>query len=260
MLLWTADKLCSPSYHHFGESFEGWAYRNGLLRQLHELERLKFLESCAPPVKTKRLIKRLHRLTEKGRIQALEGRDPMQCWNRPWDGHWRIVLYDFPEITAANRQQFRRFLKGHGFGKLQKSVWVTPYPIKMDHPLLNQVNASALDVGLLLNLESMPATKVINRAIVQKAWNFKKINQIYEDHRSILDELPVCHSYDAADFKRMRDWGNRERAAWKDAIMADPLLPDILLPPGYLGKRLWKKRIKVLNQAGEIIRLFPHQA
>ncbi len=39
-----ADALFYPSYRHAYESFEGWADRNGLLRQMQRLEAEAYLE------------------------------------------------------------------------------------------------------------------------------------------------------------------------------------------------------------------------
>src|SRR5205085_9488548 len=90
-LLWTCETFMRPSWRNMGESFEGWAYRKGLLRQLQRLEKQQWVESqpntCGD---------RLYRLTDAGCLQALGGRDPKRLWARPWDGRWRLVLYDVP--------------------------------------------------------------------------------------------------------------------------------------------------------------------
>lgn len=46
-----------------------------------------------------------------------------------WDGYWRIVIFDIPNKLSIMRTALRDLLKGIGFQKLQKSVWIYPYKI-----------------------------------------------------------------------------------------------------------------------------------
>src|SRR5687768_9753700 len=104
-----------------GESFEGWAYRKGLRRELERLEYRAWLERT-PAGKGLRAAERICRLTERGRLVVLGGRDPEAYWNRPWDGTWRLLVFDLPQEKASARKYLRSFLKQSQFGMLQKSV------------------------------------------------------------------------------------------------------------------------------------------
>jgi len=44
-----------------------------------------------------------------------------------------------------------------------------------------------------------------------------------------------------------------ERIAWQEAVSADPLLPEELLPAGYLGQTAWRERIRRFVQASGLI-------
>ena len=44
-----------------------------------------------------------------------------------WDGRWRLVIFDIPEVNRKQRNLLRRELQGQGFVKVQHSVWVYPY-------------------------------------------------------------------------------------------------------------------------------------
>ena len=48
VLLWTCDRLARPTFRNLTDSFEGWAYNNGLKRQLDVLERMQLIEKKAP--------------------------------------------------------------------------------------------------------------------------------------------------------------------------------------------------------------------
>src|SRR5688572_29838820 len=117
--------LTRPTFRNLTDSYEGWAYRNGLMRQLDRLEKEKFLERMGQGPD-----QRLYRQTQHGRVHALGGRDPEACWARKWDGFWRLVIFDIPAAHTNTRFALHRYLRSHGFGCLQKSVWVTPHPLK----------------------------------------------------------------------------------------------------------------------------------
>jgi len=72
----------------------------------------------------------------------------------------------------------------------------------------------------------------------------------------ILGERPVGALGNEAAAKALRSWAVAEREAWLDAVTHDPLLPERILPPGYLGQRAWRQRIKVLREAGRQLRAF----
>lgn len=47
---------------------------------------------------------------------------------RPWDGIWRLVVFDIPNDYNRARHTLRARLKFLGFQMIQKSVFVIPYP------------------------------------------------------------------------------------------------------------------------------------
>lgn len=79
-------------------------------------------------------------LTEQGKEKAgkyliddLEIKKP-----RKWDGKWRIIIFDIPNITTIKRDAFRGKLKELGFSQLQRSVWIHPYNCKEEINLLRE--------------------------------------------------------------------------------------------------------------------------
>lgn len=63
----------------------------------------------------------LVKLTKLGK-QSL---DDLNLDDRPWDGKWRMVIFDIPETQRGVRDLFRRRLKDWGFKNFQQSVWIT---------------------------------------------------------------------------------------------------------------------------------------
>jgi hypothetical protein len=51
---------------------------------------------------------------------------------REWDGKWRVLIFDIPEIIRAARDVFRNKIQELQFYNLQKSVYVTPKPCEKE--------------------------------------------------------------------------------------------------------------------------------
>ena len=69
------------------------------------------------------------RLTTKGgkRVRTLALEELVVKKPLRWDGRWRIVIFDIPNVLSAARSAMRETLKDLGMLQLQKSVWVYPY-------------------------------------------------------------------------------------------------------------------------------------
>jgi len=74
--------------------------------------------------------KRFVKLTKKGKVRALLLK-LCQDFKRSqvWDGKWRGIIWDIPEKSSKERDKIRRLVKVLGFYPLQKSVFITPYPL-----------------------------------------------------------------------------------------------------------------------------------
>ena len=57
---------------------------------------------------------------------------------KKWDGKWRIVIFDIPDITRLTREALRGKLIEFGFYKLQQSIWVFPYECCKEVKFLRQ--------------------------------------------------------------------------------------------------------------------------
>lgn len=248
VLLWGAETLARPTFRNMTESFEGWAYRTGMLRHLHSLERRKFIERRSD--KPGNSVQRIYRLTEIGRIAALGGRDPEQRWDRHWDGVWRMITFDVPENQNTARVRLRRYLKDRGFGYLQQSVWITPDPLEDE---LRNLSREGEDVETLLTWEAHPCSGERDASIVSGSWDFERIRQMHEDCLRLLNNPPWGKSGKARDADELRKWASEERAAWEALLAIDPFLPGRLLPKGYLGRKVWRLRSAVLREAGSAV-------
>jgi phenylacetic acid degradation operon negative regulatory protein len=248
MLCWTCEIITHPTFRNLTDSFEGWAYRNGFLRQLQRLEKRQMIEKQSNDNRN-----RLYRLTQAGRIHALGGCDPEASWNRSWDGRWRLVLFDVPESCRARRNQLRRYLKSRGFGYLQNSAWITPDPVKDQRTLLA---GGLVDVESMIFLDARPSAGETDAEIVSGAWDFVEVNRRYTQYREVLRHRPRRQLNDTTGAKTLHRWLRTERDAWQSAMNYDPLLPACLLPPDYAGRVAWRERLKAMAEAGRQMRAF----
>jgi DNA-binding transcriptional regulator PaaX len=48
---------------------------------------------------------------------------------KPWDGKWRLVIFDIPEKERRIRSLIRSKLRELGLAPIQRSVWISPLPL-----------------------------------------------------------------------------------------------------------------------------------
>jgi CRISPR-associated endonuclease Cas2 len=91
------------------------------------------------------------RLTKKGKERALKYKLEDMEIKKPkkWDGKWRIVIFDIPEKKKLARNVLRDKLKELGFERVQKSVFVHPYPCRDEIDFIKEVYEIAPYVQLV---------------------------------------------------------------------------------------------------------------
>ncbi len=238
-LLWGVNIVARPTFHSMNESFEGWSWRNGLLRRVQRLEQEGLVSV------DERLGEKIITLTQKGRLLALGGFDPVVFWNSEWDGKWRIISFDLPESKRKLRHALRLTLRNQNFGCLQRSIWITP------HHLENKLREKGIELknhkGFAI-MEGIFLGGADNKSIVESAWNFDHINNLYSRHRAILQESRSSECKEEI----FNEWAKRELNLWREVIHMDPFLPRQLLPRGYQGIKGWELRMKVLGNLKKV--------
>jgi DNA-binding transcriptional regulator PaaX len=231
------EMMIRPSWRTMDSTFESWAYGNGLLRQIQRLEAQALLESKIDPESGARLM----RLTEKGAAACHLDSNPEARWNREWDGRWRMVIFDVPEADRKLRGRIRRRLFSERFGCLQQSVWISPSPL--DH-MIDELRGIKVDGGSLTLMEGSPVAGETPGDLVKSAWDFEPIDRSWSE---LSDHLDVGKKItgERSD-KILVEWLEKERRLARRCLSLDPLLPGVLLPEGYMGRKVWKKRGEVL--------------
>jgi DNA-binding transcriptional regulator PaaX len=148
-------------------------------------------------------------------------------------------MFDLPARSHQLRVKLWRWLRSQRFGLLQRSLWITPDPI---NEALLPLSRQKLMPKTAVVVEGQPVAPASNADFVKTAWDFAAIN---EGYRAALDQ--AAHGLKLAakpDTKssELRQWLALERAAWVKAVGQDPLLPEALLPSGYLGSEAWARR------------------
>lgn len=243
--MWLAEKMMRPTIRVALTSFDDWAAKDGLWREIRRLEAENLVEM---ETGSGHRLDRVIRLTEEGRKFALGGVLPPDLWNRGWDGRWRLVFFDVPEKARGTRGRLRAWLAGARFGALQKSVWITPDPLdNLAAPLRKEVE----DCGVLTAFEGHPCFGESPEAIVRTSWNFDAVADAYQKWRLHADGLDkVAKSKGTGSLVK---WGDQERVLWADCMRIDPLLPRELWPAAYSGEASWKLRMDLLSRAARLL-------
>lgn len=91
---------------------------------------IKYLESLGQIKLSSKNDQIFIKLTKKGKLQALLLRMENDFARvRKWDGKWRVIIWDIPESSRKQRNRMRYAVKDLGFYQLQKSVFITPFPL-----------------------------------------------------------------------------------------------------------------------------------
>ncbi|OGC93203.1 CRISPR-associated endonuclease Cas2 [Candidatus Amesbacteria bacterium RIFCSPHIGHO2_02_FULL_47_9] len=81
------------------------------------------------------------RISDKGKTEVLKYRLAELELKAPvsWDKKWRIVMFDVAEVERRRRDELRKWLLKLGLKQIQKSVWVSPYPLDKEVRFLREV-------------------------------------------------------------------------------------------------------------------------
>lgn len=112
-----------------------------LLKKLDKRQRERELRRVLHYMKSKDLIRYDPRDYEHGIVLTEAGRQRLKRKDfaglsiprpRHWDHKWRLVFFDIPETERLKRNSFNLKLKQLGFQQLQISIWVHPFPCRVE--------------------------------------------------------------------------------------------------------------------------------
>jgi len=111
-------------------------------------------------------------LTNKGAKRVREFTFKNLAIQKPqkWDRKWRVIIFDIPtqpkRLNSA-RAALREKIKELGFYKLQKSVWIHPYPCEDEILLIGEI------FEVISCLEILTVEKLLHETKVKNFFNLR---------------------------------------------------------------------------------------
>lgn len=175
------------------------------------------------------------RLTSSGREKIVRDFPILSLSARPWDGRWRIVIFDIEESNKNTREALRDKLRELGLGMLQESVWVTPHDVSVD--LREFLESKDLgEVAFVLEVSSILAGN--QELLVRKIWNLDAFDEAYREivkDANKLKDLYMISSgrnvqYTEVKKRELIEEARKIRQRYGETLLSDPCLPKELLP------------------------------
>ncbi|MCX6793797.1 MAG: hypothetical protein NTY06_01695 [Candidatus Gottesmanbacteria bacterium] len=182
-----------------------------------------------------RIVKRnaLPEITKEGE-RRLASKLPQYDQKRVWDGRMHIVTYDIPEAHKHDRELLRGYLRTIRCGRLQDSVWVTPYnPIDLvrsfaqSHNLHGTIIVSDMGKDGSIGEENL-------KGLVVRVYGLEKLNERYEAWIESEEDRGIV------DVARM--------LSFLSILKDDPQLPFALLPGWWKGDTAYSLMKKELEK------------
>lgn len=144
---------------------------------------------------------------------------------KKWDKKWRLVIFDIEEKQRKARDILRAKLKELGFGKWQRSVYISPHDFAQD---IREFLESWSLTDEVFVLEANVLSLAQARALAKKVWPLVKINTQYE---RIIKRWEERMDKDEDKLRK------QIKSRYFDILSIDPLLPKELLPKDWLGEK-----------------------
>jgi DNA-binding transcriptional regulator PaaX len=151
--------------------------------------------------------------------------DPVEGWEHAWDGKWRWLMFDLPASEKVMRVRIWRYLRTHGFGCLQRSIWITPFPTSFYDEIAHSLEGLT-DKAIVITGD--PEGLVRPFEPVDEAWDWDKLLEqyrVYENTLTRIEATPV-----PVELGQTCELIADERRAWQTASEGDPFLPTMLHP------------------------------
>jgi phenylacetic acid degradation operon negative regulatory protein len=241
LFLWTMDTLTRPTLQNMLSGYEAYAHRRENLPRLRRLEHLRYLERVGGSGKEP-----VYRITAEG-VRRARVTDPWANWNDTWDGQWRVVVFDLPEVRRKDRQVLWRALRAKKLGLLQRSVWIWPHPLQsILEEMIEAVGVPECFCGFTVR-----DLFLCNHAeVVASAWDWEAIERAHETYlrHPVLTDRAVAG---ARDLAQLASLARNERRSYAYAFAVDPLLPRDLWPQHYRGEDIQRQHDQFRRQIAD---------
>ena len=169
-----------------------------------------------------------YRLTERGFYSLCLEFPFFRFQKDKWDGKWRIISYEIPEVKRMIRDRLRRQMQGWGLGPWHRSFWLTPHPIIEN---LRQLIAGKEEEKYFQAFESDHVFG--NRdVLIEKVWEKSKLDKSY---RELFKKWHEILSKDNDKIKKL----SQIIDSYVDLLKIDPGLPKELVGESWIGFEGW---------------------
>lgn len=152
---------------------------------------------------------------------------PFYDEKRTWDGKIYLVTYDIPEFRSKTRDYLRDYLKKISCGRLQQSVWVTPYnPTNLIKKFVEEHNlASGLilvsSIGKNGTVGQLTLSELMEMVYDLSGLNKRYFEFVYRAENNKAEKLKLIFLF-------------------LSILKDDPQLPFSLLPKDWAGEEAYK--------------------
>ncbi|MHB1610366.1 MAG: PaaX family transcriptional regulator [Sulfobacillus sp.] len=165
----------------------------------------------------------------------------------PWDGKWRVFVYNVAETRHALRDQLRKELVWYGMGQVAQSTWLSPNAIEAMLQTVIDEYLGQDEASLFLAEHLGDPVQLVGRC-----WDLGMIQSLYQQ---FIDQWQPVH-------QQVMDWGDNQAFAHRIQLVhefrkffnVDPQLPQSLLPQewaGYAAGRLFRELREALSPGAD---------
>lgn len=173
----------------------------------------------------------LYRITRKGENRVRERISIFLMGTPSWDGKWRIVIFDIEETQRRTRDRLRYLLWSMGFGRLQRSIWISPFPVRdIFEQFLDESGLS--EVVLVIEAEYVGGWG--NEELVRRVWDLPKLVERYSAFTKQCAQAERSSRVLREEFERL--------------VVDDPHLPEDLFSLRSTRLRAFRAFHRLLNR------------
>jgi phenylacetic acid degradation operon negative regulatory protein len=244
-MLFLLSKVEQMGAQQFVEIYEQRGYTSTYIR--NALSRLKKEGYIASPSRSR------YQVTSEGLayIKAINSKPAR--YQEQWDHTWDVVMLEVPESERKKRDLFRTALLQLGYGLLYNSVYISPWNYRDE--VTAHIQKLELE-GKVSILQGQFQEGSITPHKAQSIWQLSGIEALYQAKSVWLQQeySPLMHEALQAGqplqlFLLYLQMGEE----LSGLFMADPYLPDELLPEHWPGKRMITEMKEHMNRVAQAI-------
>lgn len=156
-----------------------------------------------------------YRLSDRLLARQRRQDDAIAPRTRPWDGAWTTLVITSVGVDARTRAALRKMLYDSRFGELREGVWLRPDNLDVD------LTASVRSKARVLRSYDEDPAQLAAQLWDLRAWAAAADHLL--DRMTTAGDVPGRFAVAAGMVRH---------------LLADPVLPEELLPPGWPGDRL----------------------